>query len=138
MTLKSLAIIPARRALIALATVAILLAVACGSDATSTPETTAGLQILQPNEEGITPILATTQLRVGSQRVSFLLTTSQSLIKAPSAQVNSVFLGEGVGLGEEKQFDFHLWPYGVRGAYSGELNFDRPGTWRHAPQRRIA
>jgi len=134
MTLKSLAIIPARRTLITLAAVAILLAVACSSDPTSTANNTgepsAGLQILQPNEVGITPILATTQLRVGSQRVSFLLTTSQSLIKAPSAQVKSVFLGEGPGLGEEKQFDFHLWPYGVRGAYSGELNFDQPGTWR--------
>ena len=28
------------------------------------------------------------------------------------------------------QATFHLWPYGVRGAYAAQLNFDRPGPWR--------
>ena len=25
---------------------------------------------------------------------------------------------------------FHLWPYGVRGSYVTEMNFDRLGPWR--------
>ena len=107
---------------------AIALAVACGSAATqapqSTPVTTAA------DAAAITPILATTQLRVGAQRVAFLLATSESLIKAPAAKVTSVFLGDGVAPGEEKTAAFHLWPYGVRGAYSTELTFEQPGPWR--------
>ena len=76
------------------------------------------------------PILATTQLRVGPQRVSFLLASSQSLIKAPEAVIRSTFLGDGVAAGEEKRAVFHLWPYGVRGAYSTHLTFGKAGTWR--------
>ena len=76
------------------------------------------------------PILATTQLRVGPQRVSFLLASSQALIKAPEATVSSVFLGDGTAAGEKKRAAFHLWPYGVRGAYSTDLTFGRSGPWR--------
>lgn len=78
----------------------------------------------------IEPILATTVLGVGEQRVAFLLTTSEGLVKAPEAAVTSVFLGEGDAAGEEKQAVFHLWPFGVRGSYSTHLNFSLPGPWR--------
>ncbi len=78
----------------------------------------------------IEPILATTVLGVGEQRVAFLLTTSEGLVKAPEAQVASVYLGDGVAAGEEKQAPFHLWPFGVRGSYSTQLNFSLPGPWR--------
>ena len=78
----------------------------------------------------IEPILATTVLGVGEQRVAFLLTTSEGLVQAPEAAVTSVFLGDGGSPAEEKQAAFHLWPYGVRGSYSTQLNFDRPGDWR--------
>ena len=81
-------------------------------------------------QKAMRPILATTQLNVGTQRVSFLLATSQSLVKAPVATVSSTFLGEGQATGETKQAEFHLWPYGVRGAYSTELTFPQAGSWR--------
>ena len=77
----------------------------------------------------IEPILATTVLGVGEQRVAFLLTTSEGLVKAPEAQVASVYLGDGDAAGEEKQALFHLWPFGVRGSYSTQLNFSLPGPW---------
>ena len=67
---------------------------------------------------------------MGSQRVAFLLATAESLIKAPEVSVTSVYLGTGEATGEKKQAAFHLWPYGVRGAYATQLTFDRPGPWR--------
>jgi hypothetical protein len=39
-------------------------------------------------------------------------------------------LGEGKAVSETKSAGFHLWPYGVRGSYVTEINFDRPGPWR--------
>jgi len=77
----------------------------------------------------LTPILATTQLRLGTQRVAFLLTTEQSIIKIPKATVTSTFHSDGT-IKETKQALFNLWPYGLKGAYSTTLNFDQIGIWR--------
>ena len=121
-----------KRVFFALAALVGFLVIACGSAATATPAPTTPpfIAVRQLNDEAIMPILATTQLRVGTQRVSFLLATAQALIKAPEATVSSTFLGEGQASGESKRAGFHLWPYGVRGAYSTELTFGRPGPWR--------
>ena len=109
------------------------LALGCGAAATatlipqpSTPEPAAS------GESGVTAILATTVLRVGSQRVAFLLVRPKGLIDSPSAEVTPVFLGENAGAleTETRQAQFHPWPYGVRGAYSTELNFPKAGDWR--------
>ena len=83
---------------------------------------------------GVNPILATTVLRVGEQRVAFLLAGPQGIIQDPTAQVTHVFLGSGADGTEAPAAaslaKFHLWPYGVRGSYSTQLLFDRPGRWR--------
>ena len=83
---------------------------------------------------GVNPILATTVLRVGEQRVAFLLAGPQGIIQEPTARVTPVFLGSGAEGSEvpaaASQAQFHLWPYGVRGSYSTQLVFDRPGRWR--------
>ena len=74
----------------------------------------------------------------------FLLSGKKALIKAPEATVSATYLGDtelggAAGGGETtpnntpaetRQAIFHLWPYGIRGAYSTEFNFDRPGRWR--------
>ena len=83
-----------------------------------------------PGAGGVEPILATTLLRTGTQRVSFLLTSPDALVKAPQATVETSFLGKGDGTGETKTAQFHLWPYAIRGAYSTDLTFDRPGRWQ--------
>ena len=122
-----------RHALLALTLLILTLAMACGNASTATGEPAPYVpqsNVPQAVEGGVQPILATTVLRVGSQRVAFLLTTAESLIKAPVATVTSIYLGEGEFSGEQKQATFHLWPYGVRGAYATQLNFDRPGPWR--------
>ena len=126
--MSSLVRLPARRGIAALVLVALTLTVACGSAATATPE--AVIPEPQTAVEEIRPILATKVLRVGTQRIAFLLTTSEALIKAPQATVTSVYVGDGEAPGQQRTAGFHLWPYGVRGAYSTELTFERAGTWR--------
>ena len=105
----------------------VALAVACGSAATPTaapsPATTA------EGEDGVMAILATTQLDVGKQRLAFLLTASKGLIKDADVSVTAVYLEEDVA-GEPQQTEFHLWPYGSRGAYTTGVDFNRAGRWR--------
>jgi hypothetical protein len=85
---------------------------------------------LNGSRDGITPLLATTQLRTGTQRVSFLLIGANALVKAPEAIVTTSYLDGGSGGSETTRAVFHLWPYAIRGAYSTELSFDRPGRWQ--------
>ncbi len=79
---------------------------------------------------GISPILATTLLRTGTQRVSFLLTTPDALVKAPEVTVTTTFLGQGDAPGETVKAGFRLWPYAIRGAYDTQLTFPSPGPWQ--------
>ena len=69
---------------------AITLVIACGSSAvpTADPDPTSS----QAAPTTITPIVATTVLEVGEQRLAFLLTTSKGLIKTPSVMVTPVYL----------------------------------------------
>ncbi|PKB70570.1 MAG: hypothetical protein BZY87_09965 [SAR202 cluster bacterium Io17-Chloro-G6] len=111
-----------------MATFGIVLAVACGSSATATlapPPTSA-----PADPTAITPILATTVLEVGEQRLAFLLTTTKGLIKAPTALVTPANLDGDGAPGETLEAQFNLWPYGIRGSYSAYVNFDRAGRWR--------
>ena len=119
-----------RRAFPILFGLAAILAVACGAAATTVPTQTPATAIPAVDASGLKTILATKVLDVGTQRVAFLLTSPKALIKVPEVQVTSVFLGEGKAASETKMAGFHLWPYGVRGSYVTEMNFDRPGPWR--------
>ena len=122
--------VPTHRLVPALAILAVSLAVACGSAATAIPSSVPAAVPAAASSGGLEPILATKVLHVGVQRVAFLLTTPDSLVTVPEATVTSVFLGDGQALTETKRAGFHLWPYGVRGSYATEFNFDRPGRWR--------
>jgi hypothetical protein len=51
-------------------------------------------------------------------------------VKAPEATVTTKFLDGNEGNSETKQARFHLWPYGIRGAYSTDLTFHSPGRWQ--------
>ena len=101
---------------------------ACGG-APSSPAATPTPTPTPAGAADLTPILATTVLRVGSQRVAFLLESPTALISAPTAQVTTSFL-QGDAPGESTTAVFHAWPYATRGAYATELTFDRPGPWR--------
>ena len=111
-----------------LAAAGIILAVACGSSAIATPAPPPTATPVDPT--AINPILATTVLEVGKQRLAFLLTTSKGVIKTPAALVTPIYLDAGGSPGETLEAGFHEWPYGVRGSYSTYVNFDRAGRWR--------
>ncbi|MCH7606115.1 MAG: hypothetical protein IH962_03065, partial [Chloroflexi bacterium] len=119
-----------RRALLAVAVLALWLATACSSAATPPASPTPTVPAQAQSGNGLTPILATTVLHVGDQRVAFLLTSPQALIKVPEVEVTSVFLGGGETPVETKRARFHPWPYGVRGSYVTQLDLDRAGPWR--------
>ena len=75
-------------------------------------------------------ILATTVLEVGEQRVAFLLATPTGLVKGDTdVSITPVYLPDDAP-GESVAMRFHQWPYGVRGAFAAEVDFDRPGMWR--------
>ena len=75
-------------------------------------------------------ILATTVLEVGEQRVAFLLATPTGLVKGDTdVSITPVYLPNDT-VGESVTTRFHQWPYGVRGAFAAEVDFNRPGMWR--------
>ena len=96
------------------------LAIACADGATSEPP--------EPQASPVTPILATTQLEVGAQRVAFVLEGERSLITEPEVTVQSFRPGEEEAYATATA-RFHSWPFGTRGSYSTDLTFDQPGNW---------
>ena len=93
-----------------------------------------GYPIYRDDDTGISAILGTPDLGVGTHRVGFVLTTPEGLVRLPVLAVESYRLPEGPGgeavgpieVGEARFFEF---PYGTRGIYSVPLTFDRAGNW---------
>lgn len=134
------------------AAVAMAIAVACGSGNGATPvpdsedvapartQATAGLADSEvataaTQEAGATnglkAVLATIDLGVGENRVSFLLQTSKSLVTVPEAGIES-FYRDGPTpdtVVETTQAVFHPWPYGTRGNYVADFDLDGAGLW---------
>ena len=79
------------------------------------------------------PVLATTVLQPGSQRVSFLLTNDAGLVTTPHVTV-STYSGEDSSSSsyarEITTAKYIPWPHGRRGNYVSELYFDGPGIWK--------
>ena len=84
-----------------------------------------------PDREGdeLNVILATTVLETGPQRVAFLLTTQTGLVKDSNVSFTPVYLPNNAA-GEAISTRFNEWPYGTRGTFAAEVDFDRPGQWR--------
>ncbi len=121
----------AGRRFLAVGLAALALALACGGGDASTPQASPASTDGQDGGD-LSAILATTDLGVGPNRVSFLLTTSRSLVTVPQARVESYYRGDGTSPGpvrESMQAVFHPWPYGTRGNYVANFNLDDPGRW---------
>ena len=94
------------------------------------PGATEPPQAVAPTGLDLNVILATTVLEVGEQRVAFLLATPTGLVKGDTdVSITPVFLGDN-SAAPSIETRFHQWPYGVRGAFAAEVDFDRPGSWR--------
>ena len=86
----------------------------------------------QTSEPGVTPILATTDLGLGPNRISFLLEGPTGFVTAPQVSVTSRYFPEDGSTpmaGELAAAKHFVWPYGVRASYATHLDFDRPGKW---------
>ena len=82
--------------------------------------------------DGLQAIFGTTDLAVGDNRVGFVLTTTEDLVRAPEAAVSALYFAGEDDQGELKhtaKARFRPWPYGTRGFYTTYLTFDRPGRW---------
>ena len=100
---------------------------ACGSDAptpTGAPAPTLAPSVIEASD--VTPILATTELRAGTQRVAFLLESSSRLVTAPVA---NIIVSHGGAQTSTAEAMFSRWPYGTRGSYVTEVTFDNAGEW---------
>ena len=84
------------------------------------------------SQDGLQILLGTGDLSIGSHRVGLALVSSTGLVSDPVASVTVRYVGdEG-----ETDFDeltvqgiFRPWPYGNRGLYTADLDFDLAGPW---------
>lgn len=113
---------------------AALLAAGCNGGSGATPPAAPEPAPTEPAaSDGVTAlngILATKDLGVGENRVSFLLTSPKALVMVPSATVKSVNLSAPDAVVETSTAAFFLWPFGSRGNYVTDMTFDQPGEWR--------
>lgn len=119
-----------KRLMFGLALALSIVAAGCSSDETATPVATSQPIVTNTPVLELNGILATKDLSVGTNRISFLLTSPKALVTVPSASVKSVYLGTPDSVEESATAEFYLWPFGSRGSYVTELSFDRPGDWR--------
>ena len=77
----------------------------------------------------VTPLLATTVLRPGTQRVAFILEGATALVTEPQLTVTSSTSSAPGTIVETAEAHFEKWPFGTRGSYITELTFDEPGDW---------
>ena len=83
--------------------------------------------------EGLQAILGTGDLGVGTNRFGFVMTSSTGFVTEPTTKLTTRFVpdrGDESDVVQRATAYFQPWPYGNRGMYAGELEFDRAGTWR--------
>ena len=79
--------------------------------------------------DGLQAFLATGDLGVGTNRFSFVLTSSNGIVSVPQIGISSFKAGDQKSV-QSTSATYSEWPYGTRGSYSTTLQFDQPGNWR--------
>ena len=93
---------------------------------------TGGLSLEDMKTIGSVGILATTDLGLGRNRISFLLEGADGIVRVPQAMVTSLYFPDSSSDGvprETATARLYEWPYGVRANYALDLAFDVPGEW---------
>ena len=83
--------------------------------------------------EGLQAILGTGDLGVGTNRFGFVMTSQTGFVTEPTTKLKTRFVperGDESDVVQQAMAYFQPWPYGNRGMYAAELDFDRAGTWR--------
>ena len=111
-----------------LAVVITAILAACGSpEPTAAPASSATPSSVDASS--VTPLLATTVLRPGPQRVAFILEGATALVTEPEVTVTSRTSSVPGTVVETATARFEKWPFGTRGSYVTRLTFDEPGDW---------
>jgi hypothetical protein len=85
-------------------------------------------------ESTLRTILGTPDLGIGTERVAFVLTDAEGLVRNPAVRVQSFFfadgpLGESGPAAQNSAAQFFEFPEGIRGLFATTLDFDRAGWW---------
>ena len=86
----------------------------------------------ETNAHGVKAILATNDIGIGANRISFLLTSPRGFVTVPVVAVKPALVSETGAQASDMApiiATFHPWPYGKRGLYVATINFDSPGSW---------
>ncbi|MEX2447018.1 MAG: hypothetical protein WD734_06730 [Dehalococcoidia bacterium] len=126
------------RAALLVAAAAALLALGCGDGGLArTPMVddpfSGGYPTYRDDDSGITAILGTPDLGVGTHRVAFTLSDREGLVRLPAVDVRTHYLDEGAtaaeGARQVTSASFAEFPDGTRGLFIAPLEFDRAGEW---------
>ena len=108
----------------------LLMTAACGGGEEPTPTIAPSPEATQPAQD-LQPIVASSDLSVGSNRVVFaVLDSTSNTVKTQTVGVATFFLG-GRGqaiLFQRTSAQFREWPIGG-GVYTTRLSFDQAGEW---------
>ena len=79
-------------------------------------------------EAGLTVVVGTPDLGVGSQRVAFVISDDIGLVKLPIVSVTAQFQDDAEP-GDPAIARYYDFPEGIRGLHVTQLDFDRAGRW---------
>ncbi|MCY3656206.1 MAG: hypothetical protein OXG95_06300 [Chloroflexi bacterium] len=79
-------------------------------------------------EAGLTVVVGTPDLGVGSQRVAFVMSDDLGLVKLPIVSVTAQFQDDAEP-GDPAIARYYDFPEGIRGLHVTQLDFDRAGQW---------
>jgi hypothetical protein len=78
---------------------------------------------------GLSVILGTPDLAVGTHRVAFVLSDADGLIRLPVLDVASFRPDEADNAAQDATARYYDFPLGIRGIHVTELSFDQAGDW---------
>ena len=81
------------------------------------------------SNDGYRAILSTTNLAIGENRFSFILTGPDGFIDNEDVLIKMIYI-QGSTKAVEYSPVFYKWPDGLRVSYVDFVSFDNPGTWK--------
>lgn len=108
----------------------------CGNSAAPTSSTTPATTLPQldtpkPTTLNIQPVLGSTDISVGTNRLVFaLLTKNREIVRAPTANLSLYLLDGDTAVPKgTTTATFRRWPASSGGVFTAQVNFTMPGPW---------
>ncbi len=106
--------------------------VACGGPSIASPlddPFSGGYPTYRDEASGVTVILGTPDVGVGTFRVALALSDRSGVIRTRSLPVEAFRPGESTVAADRLTADFFPFPDDIRGLHTTAMTFDQPGTW---------